>query len=210
MKYIYLHGFASSVQSAKARYFSQRFAERGIHLHIPELDRGDFEHLTITGQLDVIRREAAAQEAVLIGSSMGGYLAALHAARDPSIQALVLLAPAFCMARRWPDLFGHDRMNNWKRTGSTLVFHHGYKAERELSYELISDASQYEDFPAFTQPALILHGRHDPVVPAALSENFAQSRKNVRVILYESGHELTDVLEQLILETLLFLDIPVP
>ena len=29
-----------------------------------------------------------------------------------------------------------------------------------LSYQLIEDAAQYEDFPDFRQPALIFHGAH--------------------------------------------------
>ena len=76
MRIVYLHGFASSPQSSKARYFARRFAEKGIEFVVPQLDQGDFEHLTITGQLAVVETAVAGKPAVLMGSSLGGYLAA--------------------------------------------------------------------------------------------------------------------------------------
>ena len=45
------------------------------------------------------------------------------------------------------------------------------------------------------QPALVFHGRRDPVVPAAYSEEFVARRPNAGLMLFDSGHELTDVLE---------------
>src|SRR5690348_17748458 len=53
-----------------------------------------FEHLTISGQLGVLERTLQNEPVRLIGSSMGGYLAALYAARHPEVDRLVLLAPA--------------------------------------------------------------------------------------------------------------------
>lgn len=94
-RYVYLHGFASSPQSGKAQFFCKRLAEQGIDLAIPALDGGDFEHLTVTGQLHVVDAAVAGEPAVLFGSSLGGYLAALYAARHANIRKLILLAPAF-------------------------------------------------------------------------------------------------------------------
>src|SRR5205085_4933815 len=55
---LYLHGFASSPGSKKARYFQEHFAERGVAMEILDLAQGDFDHLTISGQLDVIEHVA--------------------------------------------------------------------------------------------------------------------------------------------------------
>ena len=52
---------------------------------------------------------------------------------------------------------------------------------------------------------VVLHGRADNVVPADLSKAFAEGRPNVTLRLFDSGHELTDVLEQLWTETAMFL-----
>src|SRR4051794_14055045 len=106
MNLIYLHGFASGPQSSKAQFFRRRFEEIGVKMRIPDLTEGDFERLTIGGQLRVIESLAQGEPVSLMGSSMGGYLAALYAARHPEVGRIVLLAPAFGFARRWPLRLG--------------------------------------------------------------------------------------------------------
>ena len=96
---LYLHGFASSPASSKARFFAERMRAAGALIDIPDLAAGDFEHLTISGQLRVIERAAAGDPVALMGSSLGGYLAALYAARHPEVSRVVLLAPAFGFAQ---------------------------------------------------------------------------------------------------------------
>ena len=54
-------------------------------MEIPILDEGRFEELTISGQLRVIERAVGGQPAILMGSSLGGYLAALYA--SPAIRS---------------------------------------------------------------------------------------------------------------------------
>ena len=218
---VYLHGFASSPQSSKAQFFQRKFAERDVPMEIPRLDEGRFEELTISGQLGVIGRAVGDRPAVLIGSSLGGYLAALYAARHPSeVEKLVLLAPAFQFPRRWrervwPAIDGDHGMarryytyEDWKREGSIPVFHYGEGRERRLSYRFVEDAALYEDEPEFPQPAIILHGVRDDVVPAGISRGYASRRPNTRLVLFDSGHELTDVLEPMWLEILKFLAVP--
>jgi uncharacterized protein len=56
MRIVYLHGFASSPNSAKARFFLERFRQAGVEMEVPALDRGDFTHLSITSQLAAICR----------------------------------------------------------------------------------------------------------------------------------------------------------
>lgn len=206
MKYIYLHGFASGPASTKARYFEQRFAaEAGPALLIPDLAAGDFERLTISGQLAVIDRLAAGDPAVLIGSSMGGYLAALYAARHPEGARLVLMAPAFGFARRWPESLGTEKVAEWRRTGWLETYHWAEKRTRRLSYALLEDAATYEDYPAFHQPALIFHGLRDETVPVRYSQEFAACHPNARLRVFDSGHELTDVIDRIWTESREFL-----
>lgn len=202
---IYLHGFASSPASQKALYFRDRLAEQGLDLAIPDLTCGDFEHLTITGQLTVIDSLVAGQPSVLIGSSMGGYLAALYAAHHPQVRRLVLLAPAFGFTHRWMETFGPQQVEEWKRTGYLEVYHYGDHQMRRLGYQLLEDGSQYEDFPALTQPTLIFHGEHDTVVPVGLSRTFSQQHPHVRLQVLDSDHQLLNVLPQIWQESRQFL-----
>jgi pimeloyl-ACP methyl ester carboxylesterase len=191
---IYLHGFASSPASQKAVYFRDRLAEAGFDLAIPDLAEGDFEHLTVTGQLAVIDRLAAGLPTVLIGSSMGGYLAALYAARRPNVRRILLLAPAFGFTKRWPDSFGPEQVETWKHTGFLEVYHYGDHRMRRLSYRLVEDGSTYEDFPSLRQPCRIFHGVHDTVVPVELSRTFAQQHPQVCLEVLDSDHQLLNVL----------------
>ena len=206
---VYLHGFASSPQSSKAQFFYRQFAARGVAMEIPRLDEGRFEELTISGQLRVIERAVGDQPAILIGSSLGGYLAGLYANRHSAqVEKLVLLAPAFQFPRRWRERYSDQEWERWKSEGSAPVFHYGDGRERRLGYRFVEDAALYEDEPEFPQPALILHGARDSVVPAQISRAYAARRPNSRLVLFESGHELTDVLEPMWIEILNFLSVP--
>jgi uncharacterized protein len=194
---LYLHGFASGPNSTKARHFRQRLEQAGVAVDVPDLAAGDFEHLTLTGQLRVIERAAAGWPVALVGSSMGGYLAALYAARHPEVTRLVLMAPAFGFARRWTEYLGPAQVEEWRRTGAMEVMHYGDNRNRLLSYALLEDAAGYEEFPDFAQPALIFHGEHDDVVPVEFSVRFAATHPNVRLEVVNSGHELIDVLDHM-------------
>lgn len=211
---IYLHGFASSPNSRKAQFFRDRFAGEGFAVDVPALDGGDFFHLTITGQLALVEQLAQpalarGEKVTLMGSSLGGYLAALFAARNPQVAGLILLAPAFAFARRWPLSLPPEVMESWQRTGSREVFHYGDGLPRPIAYGLLEDGLRYEDFPAVPQRALVLHGRQDPVVPASFAEEFAA--KNAvppRLVLFDAGHELTEVLEPIWQECRAYCQLP--
>jgi len=204
-RFIYLHGFASSPGSRKARFFAERFRELGIGLEIPDLAEGDFRNLTLTAQLDVVRRVSRDEPVSLIGSSMGGYLAALYAARHREVEKLVLMAPAFSFASRWPDTLGERTMDQWKRTNTLKVFHYSEGREVELGYQLVQDAGQYEAYPEVGQPVLVFQGQRDTVVPPEYAVTFAERHPNARLRLLESDHELTNVLDEMWMETEEFL-----
>ncbi|HXS96871.1 MAG TPA: YqiA/YcfP family alpha/beta fold hydrolase [Candidatus Limnocylindrales bacterium] len=199
---VYLHGFASGPTSSKARFFKQRLEAAGIPVTVPDLAAGDFPHLTITGQLRVLQQAAGAGPVSLMGSSMGGYLAALYAARHPEVERLVLMAPGFRFATRWPELQGAEAMEQWRRTGSMEVFHYAENRPMQLSTDIITDSEQYEGEPAFQQPALIFHGIHDDVVPIEYSRQFAAGRKNVQLFEMDAGHDLLNMLEPIAAKTL--------
>lgn len=202
---VYLHGFASSPASSKARYFRDLLERAGAEVAVPDLAEGDFEHLTITGQLAVIDRTAGTGPVDLIGSSMGGYLAAHYAATHNNVRKLVLLAPAFGFPHRWADRLGAAAVEEWKRRGIMDVFHYAEGRNRKLGYQLLLDGAQYEDDPDFRQPALIFHGKYDDTVPVTYSLDFAATHSNVHLEVLDSGHDLLNVLEYMGAKTVDFL-----
>jgi uncharacterized protein len=192
---LYLHGFASSPSSRKAGFFAERLRAIGFQVDIPDLAEGNFTRLTISRQLRLTERITRAEPVILIGSSLGGYLAALLAARHRHVMRLILLAPAFQFYNLWMSELHPDDIASWQQTGTRSVFHYGAGRNEQIGYQLMDDASQFEGFPDFFQPALIFHGNHDSVVPVQYSAEFCQSHPNVQLVLLESGHELTDVLD---------------
>jgi pimeloyl-ACP methyl ester carboxylesterase len=203
LRVLYLHGFASSPRSQKARFFAQKLAAEGVHLEVPVLDRGDFPHLTITGQLQAVAQAVGHDPVILIGSSLGGYIAALHAVRNPTVRRLLLLAPAFRFHDLWTTMDA-EALLDWKESGSMPIFHYGEGREMRIGYQLIEDAAAYEPLPDFLQPALIFHGTHDSSVPVEYSAEFVRNHPNTRLKRMNSGHELTDVLDQIWFESRTF------
>jgi len=194
---LYLHGFASSPNSTKGSYFARQFQQMGAEVVQPDLDEGDFEGLTITRQLKLIDRVAREiQPRLVMGSSLGGYLAALYGALYPEqAPALALMAPAFGFPRRWTERLGEETMVAWREKGSMPVYHYGEGGMRDIGHGLFQDALWHDEFPAVTQPTLVFHGKYDEQVSPDLSVEFATGKPNVSLELLESDHGLTDCLE---------------
>lgn len=197
MEYIYLHGFASSPNSAKARYFRSSFAELGIDLKIPDLNGGAFSQLTITRQIEQAKAQfpPLPTPVTLIGSSLGGLTAAWIAEKSLQVQRLVLLAPAFEFLSHWLPQLGEAKLKQWQNEQYLMVYHYAEKSSLPLSYNFVLDAANYQDKQLLRPvPTLILHGCHDQVIPIAASRHYAASRPWVQLIELNSDHALADVM----------------
>ncbi len=216
MHLLYLHGFASSPGSGKARYLADRFRERGRTLICPDLNLPDFSTLTVTRMLDQVDRAVDARKpgpVALIGSSLGGFVA-LHAAarrarrldvRHP-VERLVLLAPAFDFGS--PRDIRHDEVAEWHRTDRLEVFHHAYGRSIPVHYALHEDAQQYDAYDVDVPvPTLIFHGRLDTIVPPETAERFATGRPHVTLRLLDDDHQLQGHLDAMWPEIAAFLGI---
>ncbi len=192
MRYIYLHGFASSPQSGKAKYLAGKFQELGLQLDVPDLNLGNFSQMTISGVLAHLQSTYNESSAV-IGSSLGGFIGLLWAQHSPLVQKLLLLAPAITFPRAIAEWLGAEAIQQWQELGYREFWH--YEAQRPvpLSYEFFRDAQSYAD-QRFDRvvPTVILHGKRDEVVPVQVSENFAQTRPHVVLQIVDSDHSLGD------------------
>ena len=198
--YIYLHGFASSPQSAKARDISDRFSSLNIDLKIPDLNRGNFSELTLTRQLQQVTAEidSSPSPVILIGSSFGGLTSTFLAENNSKVEKLILLAPAFKFISHWLPTLGEQQLKKWQSEGSLPIYHYAENDYFPLNYQFITDLEKYdEEKLERSLPTLILHGKNDEVIPVRASRDFAAKRPWVELIALDSDHSLSNVMAEI-------------
>lgn len=210
--YIYLHGFASSPNSLKAKYFRDRFSSLAIDLKTPDLNHQDFSNLTLTRQLHQIETAFLSpqtlqpvaeniknvSEVTIIGSSFGGLTAAWLAQRQVSVKQIVLLAPAFDFLSHWLPQLGQEQLQKWQSEKYLPVYHYGEQRYLPLNYQFVEDMAQYpEEKLIRSVPTLIIHGLHDTIIPIQASRNFAANRPWVQLIELEDDHSLGNFLAEM-------------
>ena len=203
-EFIYLHGFASGPGSNKAKAFKNRFEDLNIPLHVPDLQQGDFENLTLTGQIELVQGiidKKKDKKFGLIGSSMGGYLASLIAQTRESVQALFLMAPGFNFLNRW-----RKKLDISKTTDELIpVFHYRYNKEVRLNTYLFRDAETWESLPLDRKiPTFIVHGLHDETIDIEESRNFVREKSFCSLKELDSDHGLLSCIDSIIKDSLGF------
>jgi len=170
-------------------------AKLGINLVIPDLNEDDFANLTMTRQINLVKKLIDPKSPVILfGSSMGGLLALLLAEELNNVSKLILFAPALQMVKRWTGR--KEEIIPWKQAGIRMVYHYGYKKDMPLNYSFIEDLAKYED-ENFTKqiPTLIFHGTQDTAVPHIVSVKYANGKNYVDYHEVDSDHSLEDQLD---------------
>ncbi|MBO9999937.1 MAG: alpha/beta fold hydrolase [Cyanobacteria bacterium SID2] len=195
LRYVYLHGLASSPKSAKARKLVDRFSAYGIDLLVPDLNQGDFTHLTLTRQIKQVCTLLADSPTVLIGSSLGGLTAAWVAQQQAQVDRLFLLAPAFNFPEHW---LTPERERQWSKSGFLDVYHYGEGRVIPLHYGFLADVRRY-DLTKLTREieTTILHGIRDEVVPISVSRDYVGTRPWAKLVELDSDHRLTDEIDRI-------------
>lgn len=205
MKILYLHGFASGPLSTKGVAFEKHFAPKGIAIERMNLRVPSFEHLRLSAMIDTVRA-AITDKAILIGSSLGGLTATRVAERDPRVQALILMAPAFQLVARWREQLGSEEWNTWRTQGWRQVADYTTGSQSKIDFGFVEDVEAVDvGYPNVRVPTLILHGTADNVVPIERSRTFAAGKPHVRIVELADGHELVASLPTLLAESEAFL-----
>jgi len=199
---VYLHGFASSPLSSKATWFTARARQAGVPLACPDLNGEDFDSLTVTRMLDHVDGAIDALPdgpVVLVGSSLGAFVALFAAARRQGsvraerhpIESLVFLAPALDLAPGLAAHFGALAMHEWRTSGRLDVFHYAENRTRTLAYGFYADAQRYDAFACDDKtPTLVYQGTRDETVEASMVARWAGPRPHVQLHLLDDDHQL--------------------
>jgi pimeloyl-ACP methyl ester carboxylesterase len=191
MRVLYLHGFASGPRSTKAVRLVDALAPAGISLEVPDLNLPDFEHLRIGRMVDHVVDLVKGEPAVIVGSSLGALVALHAAAREASVKALVLVAPALSPDARWKAWIGADGIEKWRREGKRNFYNFVTSNERPIDFGFFEDVIRFAKPPALRVPASVIHGKRDEAVPFAVSEELARAYPSlVKLQLVDDDHSL--------------------
>lgn len=162
------HGMLSNKDSRKHQVFAERLAGRGFWVlrfdfsFVGESE-GRLEEMTFTGEVEDLEsavsymRTRTEGPLGLMGSSMGSAVAALYAARDPDIAALVLMAS---LAR--PGNYKPEEAARFRAQG------HIDTPLGKIGLGLLEDARRQDVLGAMARiraPVLLIHGEKDEVIP---------------------------------------------
>jgi len=167
------HGMESTRQGTKQQALVERLLPLGISVfrfdfsYVGESE-GRFEDLTVSGEvedalgaIDFVQ-DFAPSALVLVGSSLGGTVALLAAARTPErVQAIATIAAVADAALFTAELAPED-VARWRREGRRR-WREGY-----MNVGFLDDVERIDILAAVAtlhQPLLVLHGESDPVVP---------------------------------------------
>ncbi len=214
---IFLPGFGSHRRGTKATRLGRRLAADGVRLLTVDFEgHGDSTGRFASLSLSRHRRDAAAVRdrlvgdapVSLIGSSMGGLVAAMAAAEDATVERLVLIAPAFGFRARWESRVGRERIDAWREAG-TLEWR-GDDFTAEIEFEMLADARRVDEaavVAAIACPTLLVHGTDDDTVPIEEADRFAAACRAPLVYrrIERGTHRLEGALDRLEEEVASFL-----
>lgn len=196
--FLYLHGFASSPASSKARAFEAWGKSNGIAIDVLDLRVPSFEGLRFSAIKRRVREAIDAaggdrSRAVLIGSSLGGITALRVAEEDARVAAVFAMAPAFELASQWRLRLGEQAWAAWQATGWLEVDDYATSTKAKVEFGFVSEMGRLDvGFPDVRVPVTVVHGVNDDVVQPSLSRAWSRGKRHVRLCEVEDGHELRE------------------
>jgi esterase/lipase len=172
------HGFLSSKTSTTNNTLTRMLIERGIATFRFDFfghgeSQGPFEQITNTlaveqalAALDLVRRKGY-RKIGLMGSSFGGLVATLVAARRTDLACLALKCPVVDFAEELRLEFGEEEMARWKETDTIpdIISNSGRVPLRYAFYEDCLRQIAYDPARSITAPTVIVQGDQDEHVP---------------------------------------------
>jgi pimeloyl-ACP methyl ester carboxylesterase len=203
---VWLGGFRSDMAGAKAEALAEWAQDAGrAYLRFDYFGHGessgDFAQGTITRWREdalAVMDELIDGDVVLVGSSMGGWIACLAAMAWPErVRAMVLVAPApdFTEKLMAPEIPPEGRAA--LATDGVWLRPSEYGEPYPISRALLEDGARWSILPGpipIEAPVRILQGGHDPDVPWRHALELAQGLKSEDVVfslIKDGDHRLS-------------------
>jgi hypothetical protein len=200
------HGFLSGKNSSTNKTLTRLLIERGIATFRFDFfghgeSDGPFEQITNTlalaqaqAALDLVRRKGY-RRIGLMGSSFGGLVATLTAARRTDLACLALKCPVVDFAEELRLEFGEAEMAKWKST-DTVPNIMGGQDRIALRYAFYEDCLRliaYEPARSITAPTIIVQGDQDEHVPLHQSRRLYEALQVTKrmEVLPGADHQFT-------------------
>jgi predicted esterase YcpF (UPF0227 family) len=198
MKIIYLHGFASGQETFKGQFFKEKIRLKYKQdVIIPDLNVPSFETMTFNDQIELIAKELD-EPTIIIGSSLGAFLAVLLAEKFPTIKGLILLAPAFEFYSRFLKRFDEKTYEIFKERKYIEFFHQQEKKFKKFSFQSFINAKKYEkEVYLLEQNSVVFHGYNDTDVPYELSIKYLSNKKHCKLFFFNDDHSLVSSLPKI-------------
>lgn len=200
------HGFLSGKRSSTNKALTRMLNERGIATFAFDFfgqgeSDGPFEALTVSvavaqamAALDLMQQKGMAKLG-LMGSSFGGLVAILTAAKRHDLACLALKCPVVDFAEELRLTLGDTEMTAWKTT-DTIPNIMGGSDRLRLRYTFYEDCLRqiaYTPAETITAPTLIVQGDQDECVPLHQSRQLHDAlscRKHLE-LLPGADHQFT-------------------
>jgi len=193
--FLYLHGFASSTASTKARAFVAWGQESGIDVKALDLRTPSLEHLRFSAMKarvhEAIDSGGPRNRVVLVGSSLGGLTALRVAENEPRVAAVFLMAPALRLAEQWRVRLGEEAWARWRETNAFEVTDHATNEKTTVDFRFVEELAELDSGdPDVRVPTCIVHGTRDDVVDIERSRLYVSERSHAHLVEVDDGHEL--------------------
>ena len=199
--YVYMHGMSSVRTGEKSDALLERARRRGrcfarFDFRGHGESSGNVTDITLTELVE--DTTAVLQEvgpSLLVGSSLGGLVAAWTAAHNPDlVPGLTMLSPALGFL---------PKIARSRQQGQPIELRDSEGVELIFSKRAIEDAASYDEeaLPKMLwMPTLIVHGELDDSVPFQLSQRFFETLPHGRKDLWlvpEGGHRLNQRIDEI-------------
>lgn len=154
---------------------TEAFGNNNFLIELADLER-IIDYL-INNYLEVPDYEVDIKRLTLLGHSRGGSIGVLEAATNNNVAALATWAAVSNFEERWHE----DMLDEWHKKGVYYIKNARTGQLLPLYYQLAETYYENKDrlyIPVvakqITQPAIIIHGKHDEAVPFAMGSDLHQ------------------------------------